>query len=94
MGKLTFHILGDLEVAGRHGTVRVGGQRRRGLLAYLLTHIGRRVSLDAICDAVWDSGSIPTRPATGWDSIDPNSMPRRSRTGSTKRCARSTPNPV
>jgi DNA-binding SARP family transcriptional activator/predicted ATPase len=49
-----FGILGKLVVRSRAGTEPVAGRRRRQLLGYLLVNAGRRVSIDAICDAVWD----------------------------------------
>jgi predicted ATPase/class 3 adenylate cyclase len=45
--------LGDLEVVGRAGPIRIGGRRRRALVAYLLVNAGVRVSIDFICEAVW-----------------------------------------
>jgi predicted ATPase/class 3 adenylate cyclase len=49
-----FGILGNLEVRGRSGPERIGGRRRRQLLAYLLVNANTRVSVDRICDDVWD----------------------------------------
>jgi predicted ATPase/class 3 adenylate cyclase len=50
-----FGILGHLEVRGRSGPERIGGRRRRQLLAYLLVNANTRVSVDRICDDVWES---------------------------------------
>ena len=64
MTEPAFRILGNLEVAGRTGPVAVGGRRRRALLAHLLVHTGRRLSLDSICDAVWDGEPPAGAPST------------------------------
>ena len=59
-----YRILGDLEVLGRAGPLKLGGRRRRALLARLLVKPGVRVSIDAICEAVWGahppSGAVAT----------------------------------
>lgn len=49
-----FGILGLLEAHRGDVPTKVGGRRRRQLLAYLLVNAGSRVSLDGICEAVWD----------------------------------------
>jgi predicted ATPase/DNA-binding SARP family transcriptional activator len=49
-----FAILGKLVVRSRAGVEQVAGRRRRQLLAYLLVNAGGRVSIDGICDAVWE----------------------------------------
>ena len=54
-----FAILGKLEVRSRAGAEQVAGRRRRQLLAYLLVNAGGRVSIDGICDAVWE-GAPPS----------------------------------
>ena len=54
-----FAILGKLEVRSRFGAEQVAGRRRRQLLAYLLVNAGGRVSIDGICDAVWE-GAPPS----------------------------------
>ncbi len=54
-----FAILGKLEVRGRAGAEQIAGRRRRQLLAYLLVNAGGRVSIDGICDAVWE-GAPPS----------------------------------
>ena len=54
VGSPPFAILGKLEVRSRAGAEQVGGRRRRQLLAYLLVNAGGRVSIDGICDAVWE----------------------------------------
>ena len=48
-----YRILGDLEVLGHAGPIRIGGRRRRALVAYLFVNAGVRVSVDSICEAVW-----------------------------------------
>ena len=47
--------LGDLQVFGRDGLISIGGRRRRALVTFLLLNAGRRVSMDSICEAVWDA---------------------------------------
>ena len=54
MAAPAFGILGVLEVRRNGLPTKVGGRRRRQLLAYLLVNAGSRVSLDRICDAVWE----------------------------------------
>ncbi len=64
MSEPAFRILGNLQVVGGAGPVAVGGRRRRALLAHLLVHAGRRLSLDSICDAVWDGEPPAGAPST------------------------------
>ena len=54
-----FGILGELELEG----VDIGGRRRRGLLALLLGRAGEMISLDRICDELWDGS--PTAGSAG-----------------------------
>jgi DNA-binding SARP family transcriptional activator/class 3 adenylate cyclase/tetratricopeptide (TPR) repeat protein len=48
-----FGVLGSLEVVGRAGPAVVRGNKRRGLLAYLLLHMGETVSLDRLVEDLW-----------------------------------------
>lgn len=64
MSEPVFRILGDLEVVGRTAPITVGGRRRRALLAHILVNAGRRLSLDSICDAVWDGHPPAAAPST------------------------------
>jgi DNA-binding SARP family transcriptional activator/class 3 adenylate cyclase len=53
-----FRILGSFEVVGTTGAVDLRGARRRGLLAYLATHVGEPISTHRLVDELWgDSGS-------------------------------------
>ncbi len=56
-----FRILGPLEVSDETGTLLLGGQKQRALLALLLLEPGRVVSVDRIVDALW--GERPPRTA-------------------------------
>jgi DNA-binding SARP family transcriptional activator len=48
-----FHVLGPLEVIGPAGPLHLAGRRRRALLAVLLIHPGRSVSLPGLVDGIW-----------------------------------------
>jgi DNA-binding SARP family transcriptional activator len=51
---LRFGILGPVELYDREGrAVPLGGPRQVGLLALLLVHADRAVSVDRLCDALW-----------------------------------------
>lgn len=50
---MRFHILGPLEVVGPDGSIRVTGRGRRALLAMLLLHAGRPLTLAALVDGMW-----------------------------------------
>ncbi|MFE7595163.1 winged helix-turn-helix domain-containing protein, partial [Kitasatospora sp. NPDC057512] len=52
---MEFRILGALEVRARDsGPLAVGGRLQQALLAVLVAHAGRTVSVPRIVDAVWD----------------------------------------
>ncbi|MGW7445148.1 AfsR/SARP family transcriptional regulator [Kitasatospora sp. NPDC054795] len=52
---MEFRILGALEVRAPDSTVlAVGGRRQQALLAALVAHAGRTVSVSRLVDAVWD----------------------------------------
>ncbi|MFE4476628.1 MULTISPECIES: AfsR/SARP family transcriptional regulator [Streptomycetaceae] len=52
---MEFRILGALEVRARDsGPLAVGGRLQQALLAVLVAHVGRTVSVPRIVDAVWD----------------------------------------
>src|SRR4051812_18371169 len=57
-----FRLLGPLEVANNGGTLTLGGQNQRALLALLLLHAGEALSVDRIADELW--GENPPRTAT------------------------------
>jgi DNA-binding SARP family transcriptional activator/WD40 repeat protein/class 3 adenylate cyclase/energy-coupling factor transporter ATP-binding protein EcfA2 len=59
--RLTFRVLGPLEVLDRDRPVRVGGPKERLVLALLLARVNSVVSVDALVDAVW--GDRPPRTA-------------------------------
>ena len=58
---LEFRILGPLEVLGDSGSLPLGGQKQRAVLALLLLGEGRVVSTDRLLDALW--GEQPPRTA-------------------------------
>jgi predicted ATPase/DNA-binding SARP family transcriptional activator len=59
---MDFRILGPFEVTGTAGSLDIRGAKRRGLLAYLVTHAGQPVSTDRLVDALWrDGGSGAAR---------------------------------
>jgi DNA-binding SARP family transcriptional activator len=57
-----FRILGPLEVSDEAGSLLLGGQKQRAVLALLLLEPGRVVSTDRLVDALW--GEHPPRTAT------------------------------
>jgi DNA-binding SARP family transcriptional activator len=52
-------ILGPVEVVGADGPVALGGPRQVALLACLLLHRNRVVSVEDLTDAVWDGAAGP-----------------------------------
>jgi DNA-binding SARP family transcriptional activator len=52
-GRLTFRILGPLEVTLAGKPIAVGGPKKRALLAYLLLHHDTLVRLDSLVHALW-----------------------------------------
>jgi DNA-binding SARP family transcriptional activator len=56
-----FRILGPLEVSDETGSLLLGGQKQRAVLALLLLEPGRVVSVDRLIDAIW--GEQPPRTA-------------------------------
>ena len=52
-GKLTFSLLGPLEVAAAGDPLPLRGRRERALLAYLLLHVNEVVSRDRLVDFLW-----------------------------------------
>jgi DNA-binding SARP family transcriptional activator len=63
--RLSFRILGPLEVEGEAGALALGGGKQRALLALLLLHAGEVVSSDRLVDELW--GERP--PATASTSL-------------------------
>ncbi|WP_406096857.1 AfsR/SARP family transcriptional regulator [Kitasatospora purpeofusca] len=58
---MEFRILGALEVRAPDSTVlAVGGRRQQALLAYLVAHPGRIVSVPRLVDAIWDESPPAT----------------------------------
>jgi DNA-binding SARP family transcriptional activator len=60
---MEFRILGPLEVWDREGPLRIGGGKRRALLALLLLHANEVVAADALIEALWPEGA-PSAPRT------------------------------
>jgi predicted ATPase/DNA-binding SARP family transcriptional activator len=54
-----FLILGPLEVVGGRGPIRLGGAKRRGLVALLVANAGQRLSTDAIVEHLWGTADAP-----------------------------------
>jgi DNA-binding SARP family transcriptional activator len=48
-----FEVHGPLDVTGQDGSIRVAGRGRRALLAMLLLHAGRPLTLSALVDGIW-----------------------------------------
>ncbi|MFD9067070.1 BTAD domain-containing putative transcriptional regulator [Kitasatospora purpeofusca] len=58
---MEFRILGALEVRAPDSTVlAVGGRRQQALLAFLVAHPGRIVSVPRLVDAIWDESPPAT----------------------------------
>lgn len=53
-------LLGPVELSCGGGTIRLGGPRQRGLVAFLALNQGRVVSVDEIIDAVWEADAPAT----------------------------------
>ncbi|MET8161188.1 BTAD domain-containing putative transcriptional regulator [Sphaerisporangium sp. NPDC005289] len=54
--RLSFALLGPLEVVHDGAPLAIGGRRLRALLASLLLSAGRTVPVDMLVSAVWDTG--------------------------------------
>ena len=63
--RLTFRVLGELEVLAEGAAIPLGGAKQRMLLALLLVERGQAISTDRLIDTLW-SGSPP---ATAQKSI-------------------------
>lgn len=61
---MELHALGSVEVVADGHPVRLGGPLHQRLLAVLLAHRGRVVSLDRLADAVWGDDPPTTARAT------------------------------
>jgi DNA-binding SARP family transcriptional activator len=57
---MEFRLLGSLEVLDGQRVVRVGGGKRRSLLALLVLHRNEVVSADRLIDALWGESPPPT----------------------------------
>ncbi|MET7334491.1 BTAD domain-containing putative transcriptional regulator [Nonomuraea sp. NPDC005650] len=58
--RLSFRVLGPLEVLAGEGRVSMGGARQRVILAMLLLNSGQVISIDRIAEAVWGDRPPPT----------------------------------
>src|SRR2546423_7847001 len=58
--EMEFRLLGSLEVLDGQRVVRVGGGKRRSLLALLVLHRNEVVSADRLIDALWGESPPPT----------------------------------
>ena len=54
-----FRVLGPLEIEAGGGLLELGGPRLRALLALLVIHAGRVVSLRALVDGLWGQHRPP-----------------------------------
>jgi predicted ATPase/DNA-binding SARP family transcriptional activator len=61
---LQFGVLGPLAVWSDSEAVEITGAKRRGLLAYLLAHLGEPQPLDRIVDALWGDAASRGSEAT------------------------------
>ncbi len=59
-GRLTFRVLGPLEIEHDGSPLPLGGAKMRGLIALLLLRAGEIVSTDALVDGLWGEDSPPT----------------------------------
>ncbi len=57
---MDFHILGPLEARTDEGVVRLGGRRQQRLLAILLIHVNKVITLDRLVEGLWDEAAPPT----------------------------------
>ena len=60
---MDFRVLGPFEVEADAGPVELRGNKRRGLMAYLVVHRGRLCRADEIIEGLWHGE--PTRAAAG-----------------------------
>ena len=59
LGKYAHCLLGPLEVSTGGNQIHLGGvrARQRAVLAYLLVHSGKAVTVDSVIDALWPAGA-------------------------------------
>jgi DNA-binding SARP family transcriptional activator len=50
---MEFRILGSFEVLGSGGIIELRGTKRRGLVAFLVTHAGQPISRDRLVEDLW-----------------------------------------
>src|SRR5437899_10965156 len=65
---LEFRLLGPFEVAARGRVVEFGSAKQRALLALLVVHLNRVVSVDALADELW-RGEPPASVTTTVQSL-------------------------
>lgn len=63
MHQVRFSVLGPVRMARADRVIPLAGPLRRGLLALLLVHAGRVVTLSEIIEALWGGAPPPTAPA-------------------------------
>jgi DNA-binding SARP family transcriptional activator len=61
---MEFRIFGSFEVIGAAGALDVRGAKRRGVLAFLVTHAGQPMSTDRLVHELWGEGSCAGAPRT------------------------------
>ena len=67
--RFEFRILGPLEVEGESGSLALGGQKQRALLAALLLEAGRVVATDRLVDLLWGEEAPKTATTSLQNSI-------------------------
>ena len=67
--RFEFRILGPLEVEGESGSLALGGQKQRALLAALLLEAGRVVAADRLVDLLWGEEAPKTATTSLQNSI-------------------------
>jgi DNA-binding SARP family transcriptional activator len=66
---LEFRILGSFEVSDEAGSIALGGQRQRALLAALLLDAGRVVATERLVDLLWGEGAPRTATTSLQNSV-------------------------
>ncbi len=56
---MDFRVLGPFEVQTASGPVDLRGDKRRGLLAYLVVHCGELCRTDEVIEALWNDTTTP-----------------------------------
>jgi class 3 adenylate cyclase len=57
---MEFRVLGPLEVIGPGGSIKIGSDLQRAILALLVLHVGETISTDHLIDEVWGDSPPPS----------------------------------